>query len=817
MNKILIGIPMAMMILYADSTFFSNGQFTITEIVLDADKTVDVNSGNRNSSDTDSNTIVSNNILGFTIKSTGAKRSFTMTNASIITSMSFHNQKHISLQNVSFNLSFHPTFAVFSNSSSINVDENSSFISNSTSIKSVVFEDEGSLINKGNTSLTATTFENRGNISSEGKTSSLLITLKADGKKTFKNSVGTLEISEGTAEIKSIKKETTEELASFLNFSLHHKVSDDMPGVVETRGDSLIIVGDGGTLKITDMKVFNGGMLESTSTAGSTIKDFGHGIIKVKGGSTLSINESLDSEGSGFRSPTTKVPGVVFGDELKKRSEIHIIENSKLEVGKTFTNHAGSDLYVQGLITAQKFESLSDSKIIFSGIKNGSLKYGKIKAAEIKTQNANFVFKTNNLSEGDHVILESTSSDANKLEVPNSITGNVKLVGDDGNPSIFFTGQIIKTGNSLLLKVKQNKKIILKNEDGKTNHKESEIVSEFMGIDPKIKSLGTNELKNIVKQVSNGVQHFAEILDANRELSNNILDKTINSRLSNFKFQGANYSLQQYTFLKTADANKTSIHAIKAKSFSVYASIIGGYAKFDGGNGYGIGLSVGVDSSISDILFGGVYGSYLHGNVKSDKYNNNNSNIQTGIYGRLGKNIELDFKLGYNLSINNAENSVKIVDNHENNFKYKTHSFVGLVGIGYRFDIHNSSLKPYVNLNFSSDLYSFNDSLVKYKFNNDIFVNSTLGLEYNVKINNLYIFATPTIDLAFFRKNKEVDAALRNTSVKIKFSKEHFGGITTGILMPMSKNLHIYSNASFKVSNKKTMLFNIEASIKYLF
>lgn len=828
MKKILTQIIIATVILYAsdpvvsNSPIISNGQFASSRIFIYSDEKITIDKNNRNITDSDSSANLKNTfpVLIRGIIPTGKRNSIVITNSTDITDISFVNSQPLNIENIFLKLKFGRAFKSFINESSINVDYGGFNLSHETRIfpESVIFTNKSSFTNFGNSNLGAKEFINSGHIIDQGRGSKLNI-LIFDLKKAFRNSGGILESNSGNIEAQFVRQNSTD-IGTFLNFSETHKIVNGKLTSVEMK-DSKIIINNVGRIEIKHMNLINGGTIEEKDDAGNNVKKSGTGIIDIRNG-TLFVDNDLKSEGAGFQMPL----GMESNSSLLKKSFIHIRNSSLLRVKGDFVNGAGSELYIQGVVIAKKFISTKGSKIILDGM-NGDNGYGKISAEIIEANEAEFVFKTNNLKEGEHVVLDSNSSD--KLKIPESIIGIANLLGNDEKPSLFFNGEIFKDGTGkLILKIKDKRKIIIKPEKEDTTSRKnpvskvinmSGLIADIANLNPKVKSYGADKLMSISNEFIDQVNNFVDISNVSKELSLNILNKTIDFRLHNFRSE-TNQKYAFYEFQKLASIYSSPIQLKDKFKNLVYINLIGGYGKFKSSNIYSYGINSGVDTSVGEKIFAGLYVSYLNSKVMSSSHNDSN-NIQTGIYARFGKKFEFDFKLSYNLSLNNVVDDIKILhEKYSNRFKYQVHMIALSLTPGYRFNFQKSSVKPYIGLDscFDKYLFSNNNSLIKYKFKDNVSIALKVGLEYSAKINNFYLFLTPSFEIPLLKTNDKANAAFKNSLLEIYFNKkEYFGEISFGVLAPLAKRFHTSFHTSFKISNNKTMFLNLQGTFKYLF
>lgn len=540
-------------------------------------------------------------------------------------------------------------------------------------------------------------------------------------------------------------------------------------------------------------------------------------------------------------------------------SYVNVENNSSLRISNNFENKQYSNILVDSSIidVGGKFSSGANTTITFGGT---GASYGKIKANEIDINgaNVNIQLRANGITSGQYTIFEATTSLLHSLTL-----GNQNIYSNDGSINIFYSANLSSSGNSIKLDINEQQIDNVGDKVGLNGNAQTIINSLYNTNDANatsaLKSLGVGEINslgnNIDKLISSFVNKTSRAYDVGKNSIQNRMLKRISGIASN---SGADYvrlasneyhhkyAVSSTDFADSIVVDSTSkdkyiasnraiyprsIGSTKSKSTnsissSLYAGILGGYLSNDLAKGFNYGFNVGYDLYISDVLVG-IYGSYIMENLKDSALLGIKSDtIQFGGYLRYtNPNFEIDILANYNMYNNKLNHSLMLGNSRfDTSASYKNNAINAYLTAGPLINFGSNSFKFFVGVDYT---YNLNNDIIQkgflqstYSMNNTMYLDGIIGIEYRsyFSSDDGYLFIRPEVQIPIFSNAKDVDIVFLTTPLTYKvYNDEIFGSIMLGGEGKINDFSFIALSGVFKASNKKSIIANGMANIRFIF
>lgn len=529
-------------------------------------------------------------------------------------------------------------------------------------------------------------------------------------------------------------------------------------------------------------------------------------------------------------------------------------------------NKTGGQIHLKAvsLSAGKSFTSEPGSKIYFSGItdKDALGVYGNIKATNISIKGAALYFsKGEALANAPYDFLIATST----LDYSPSLLGKKSVLSDDGTPNEFYEAVIEASDDGKKLKVTFEAKENVNIQDNiekttiakipgiadKYTSDEIALIDTFSKENPipgfDIKTLGTNQIKTISKNISDGLQSYTHSKDAALSTGFEAIKTNLFARMigggnspsvshrsailpySSSVHYAANTAKSNYPATKASDYTQSDVIAYapntNSKDNNLYVNLLGALQTSPGGYGYNYGLSVGYDRNFDDKLFVGVYLAYIGGSLSFDTLSTQTQGFEAGVYARFKTSIfETDMILNQGYAYNKTHKNITILtDTYSTYSHYGTQSYDLLLQSGPRFDFGKNTIKPYIglniNLNTGGDIDEDAQALASsYHFKDNLYLSESIGIEYKRLFKQGYFFIRPSYEANIWSNASETQVLFLNNTISIAIPpKEMFGSVLLGGEVAINNSLLLNLNASAKASNQKTFIATGMASLKYVF
>lgn len=528
------------------------------------------------------------------------------------------------------------------------------------------------------------------------------------------------------------------------------------------------------------------------------------------------------------------------------------------------TNKTGGEIHLKSVYFSVNgsFISEAGSKLYLSGIDiQGD--YAHILATDtINIQGASLYFsKGNAKANTPYEFLTATAS----LQYDSSLLGIKNVLSDDGTLNEFYEAVIEASDDGKKLKVTFEAKENVDIQDNiekttiakipgiadKYTSDEIALIDAFSKENPipgfDIKTLGTNQIKTISKNISDGLQSYTHSKDAALSTGFEAIKTNLFARMigggnspsvshrsailpySSSVHYAANTAKSNYPATKASDYTQSDVIAYapntNSKDNNLYVNLLGALQTSPGGYGYNYGLSVGYDRNFDDKLFVGVYLAYIGGSLSFDTLSTQTQGFEAGVYARFKTSIfETDMILNQGYAYNKTHKNITILtDTYSTYSHYGTQSYDLLLQSGPRFDFGKNTIKPYIglniNLNTGGDIDEDAQALASsYHFKDNLYLSESIGIEYKRLFKQGYFFIRPSYEANIWSNASETQVLFLNNTISIAIPpKEMFGSVLLGGEVAINNSLLFNLNASAKASNQKTFIATGMASLKYVF